>query len=194
MKRILFAILFLSALPAHAAQDERPMSKAPAPVAAPASAGYVTFPLQSGNDKAAGGCLWRLPVTGDNGLEVYAALSAVRAGPGIESALQIAGSVEKDGKKQATSFSDARLTAGPSFDTDSIAIKRENGPTARVTLGTAQAMELVTAVNDHAGKLYYTHDGKKLEVELPKPTGDDTAQIWFCLTKLQGEADKKPAE
>ena len=195
--RTLFALLLLAASPAFAAQDDQAPSKEPVAVGAPApaTAGYMTFPMRSGKDKTGGGCLWQLPVTRKDGLEVYAAMSAVRMGPSIESALQIAGSLEKDGKKEATSFSAARLTAGPSFDTDAIALSHENGPTARVTLGAAQAMALVTAVSDHGGKLYFTHDGRKHEVDLPKPTGDDTAHIWFCLTELQGaKTPDKPAE
>jgi len=196
MIRVLLAVFLLAALPAHAAKEDRPMSKAPTPVQAPAmaTAGYMTFPLQAGKDGTNSGCLWRLPVTGENGLEVYVAVTAVRMPSGMQSALQVAGSVEKNGKKEATSFKDVRLTAGDTFDTETIAVERENGPTARVTFDGAQAMNLLTAVTDHGGTLHYTHDGKKIETPLPKPTGDDTAQMWFCLTQLQGTATKEPAK
>ena len=200
MIRILLVVLLLAALPAHATKEERPMSKTPGPapaqVTAPAipTAGYVTFPLQAGKDGTNSGCLWRLPVTNENGLEVYAAVTAVRMPAGMQSALQVAGSVEKDNKKEATVFNDVRLTAGTAFDTETIAVERENGPTARVTFDGAQAMTLLTAVTDHGGTLHYTHDGKKIETALPKPTGDDTAQMWFCLTQLQGTVRKEPTK
>ena len=98
MMRTLFALLLLAASPAFAAQDDQAPSKEPVAVGAPApaTAGYMTFPMRSGKDKTGGGCLWQLPVTRKDGLEVYAAMSAVRMGPSIESALQIAGSLEKD--------------------------------------------------------------------------------------------------
>lgn len=180
MKHVLFALLLLTAVPAFAAKEERPMS----PVPEQATAGYMTFPLQTGEKKTNTGCLWRLPVIDKDGLQVFAAVSTVRTPMEIESALQVAGSFEKDGQPQAASFSDARLTAD-TFDTEKIATKRESGPTARVVFNGAQTMALVTAVTDHGGKLFYTHEGKKHEIVLPKPTGNDTAQIWFCLTQLQ---------
>ena len=196
MIRVLLAVFLLAAPSAYAAKEERPMSKVPVPAPATATdtAGYITFPLQAGKDGTNSGCLWRLPVTGENGLEVYAAVTAVRMPAGTQSALQVAGSIEKDGKKEATSFKDVRLTAGKAFDTETIAVERENGPTARVTFDGAQAMALLTAVTDHGGALHYTHDGKKIETPLPKPTGNDTAQMWFCLTQLQGTTAKEPAK
>lgn len=193
MKRWLFVILLTFTVPGTASA-EHPIPKASIPGLTTDTAGYMTFPLHAGKDGKANGCLWRLPVISEKGLEVYAALSTVRTGEKKEAALQIAGSIDKDGKKHVTSFSDARLTAGPSFDTETIAGARENGPTARITFPGVHSMAMVTAINDHDAKLFFTHDGKKHEVALPRPTGDDTAHIWFCLTELQGPADKKPVK
>lgn len=159
------------------------------------TSGYVTFPLSTGKAQGkdadappkTGGCLWRMPPIEQDGLEVYGAVSIIRKGPVIDAALQVAGSVKKDGQKQAANFSAIRLTAGESFDTEKIAVTRENGPTARVTFDGAHAMDMATAVADHAGTLFFTHDGKAHETALPKPSANDTAQIWFCLKELEGK-------
>lgn len=190
MKRflpVLFLLLLTPLSHAAAKQDAADVNKD--------SAGYMTFPLsmdkaqdkKAGEPPKTGGCLWRMPLIEKDGLEVYGAVSIIRKGPAIDAALQVAGSMKKDGEKKAAEFSAIRLTAGESFDTEKIAVTRENGPTARVTFDGAHAMDMATAVADHAGTLFFSHDGKAHEVALPKPSANDTAQIWFCLKELEGK-------
>lgn len=197
------AVITAIALPLSAhAETQRPMSK-PAPASMQEiqvpDMSYLTFPLEAPRGGGNGGCLWRMPPTGDTEIEAFSALSVVPVPqpgnvPSYEAALQIAGA-QKSGKTTAASFKSLRLMAGPDFDTDKNAMKKEDGMTARISLPTAQATVMVNAIAEHGANLYFTVDGgKTYERALPRPQPDEAKAMLDCLKKLQAPPAKETGD
>ncbi len=191
-KAAVFLAVMAVSFSAHA-ETQRPLSMAPAAdlqeIQVP-DISYLTFPLDTARGGGNGGCLWRMPPTGDADIEAFAALSVVPVPqpgnvPSYEAALQIAGA-QKGATTTAASFKSLRLTAGDDFDTDKNAMKREDGFTARVAIPPVQATVMVTAIAEHGATLYFaTANGKTYERALPAPQESEAKAMLDCLKKMQ---------
>lgn len=155
---------------------------------------YQTFAIGETVDQVRG-CLWRIPGTTRDGMEMHAALTMVIDHKAKESELllQMAGGYANNGIVMPMKIMAGRLVSGTEFDTDKIALSVEKEEALRVVLPVEQATVLAKSLAQQGGVLSFEmnsqYEGHKdYSYTLPRPTEAEVALWLGCLVGLQDPA------